>query len=122
YGIFIWKEGKFFQLGQRRDDFMGFSLHPSNPDVIYTSGHPKSGGKTWVMKSENGGMIFERIFLGLNGESVDFHSMIISPANPNVPYGALRVLPLTVKKKPRSTPGHPTDCSFPMILAKTGVY
>jgi hypothetical protein len=44
YGIFIWKEGKLFQLGQSRDDFMGFSLHPSNFDLIYTSGHPKSGG------------------------------------------------------------------------------
>ncbi|HSF58422.1 MAG TPA: hypothetical protein VLD83_10145, partial [Candidatus Binatia bacterium] len=24
YGIFIWKEGTLFQLGQNRDDFMGF--------------------------------------------------------------------------------------------------
>jgi hypothetical protein len=87
YGIFIWKEGKLFQLGQSRDDFMGFSLHPSNSDVIYTSGHPQSGGNMGVMKSENGGMTFERIFRGLSGESVDFHSMIISPANPNVLYG-----------------------------------
>jgi hypothetical protein len=63
---------------------MGFSLHPSNPDVIYTSGHPKSGGNLGVMKSVDGGMIFERIFLGLSGESVDFHSMIISPANPHI--------------------------------------
>jgi hypothetical protein len=87
YGIFIWKEGKLFQLGQSRDDFMGFSLHPSNPNVIYTSGHPQSGGNMGVMKSENGGMTFERVFRGLSGESVDFHSMTISPANPSVLYG-----------------------------------
>jgi photosystem II stability/assembly factor-like uncharacterized protein len=87
YGIFIWKEGKLFQLGQSRDDFMGFSLHPSNPNVVYTSGHPKSGGNMGVLKSDDGGVTFKRIFLGLGGESVDFHSMIISPANPNVLYG-----------------------------------
>jgi len=87
YGIFIWKEGKLFQLGRSRDDFMGFSLHPSNPDVIYTSGHPKSGGNMGVMKSEDGGAIFEQIFRGLGGESVDFHAMIISPANPHILYG-----------------------------------
>ncbi len=55
YGIFIWKEGQLFQLGKSRDDFMGFSLHPSNFDVIYTSGHPKDGGNMGVMKSEDGG-------------------------------------------------------------------
>jgi BNR/Asp-box repeat len=87
YGIFIWKEGKLFQLGRSRDDFMGFSLHPSNPDVIYTSGHPKSGRNMGVMKSEDGGAIFEQIFRGLGGESVDFHAMIISPANPHILYG-----------------------------------
>jgi photosystem II stability/assembly factor-like uncharacterized protein len=87
YGIFIWKEGKLFQLAQSRDDFMGFSLHPSNFDVIYTSGHPKSGGNMGVMKSEDGGITFKQIFTGLSGETVDFHSMILSPANPNIVYG-----------------------------------
>ncbi len=87
YGIFIWKEGKLFQLGQSRDDFMGFSLHPSNFDVICTSGHPKSGGNLGVMKSDDGGVTFKQIFRGLSGETVDFHSMILSPANPNLFYG-----------------------------------
>jgi photosystem II stability/assembly factor-like uncharacterized protein len=87
YGIFVWKEGKLFQLGQSRDDFMGFSLHPSNFDVIYTSGHPKSGGNMGVMKSEDGGVSFKQIFRGLSGETVDFHSMIVSPANPSILYG-----------------------------------
>lgn len=87
YGIFIWKDGKLFQLGDNRDDFMGFSLHPSNPNIIYTSGHPKSGGNMGVMKSEDGGASFKRIFQGVRGETVDFHSMTISPANPRVLYG-----------------------------------
>lgn len=86
YGIFIWKEGKLFQLGKSRDDYMGFSLHPSNPNVIYNSGH-SGGGNMGVTKSEDGGATFKQIFRGLGGETVDFHSMIISPANPNILYG-----------------------------------
>jgi len=87
YGLFIWKDGKLFQLGETRDDFMGFSLHPSNPNVIYTSGHPRGGGNMGVMKSEDGGTSFKRIFQGLSGESVDFHSMTISPVDPRTLYG-----------------------------------
>ncbi|MGH7771351.1 MAG: WD40/YVTN/BNR-like repeat-containing protein, partial [Candidatus Binatia bacterium] len=87
YGIFIWTEGKLFQLGENRDDFMGFSLHPSDPNIVYTSGHPRSGGNMGVMKSEDGGVTFKRIFQGLQGETVDFHSMTISSANPKIVYG-----------------------------------
>jgi len=87
YGIFIWQDNKLFQLGENRDDFMGFSLHPTNPNVIYTSGHPTSGGNMGVVRSEDGGVTFKRIFQGLQGEPVDFHSMTISPANPKILYG-----------------------------------
>lgn len=87
YGLFVWKEGKLSQLGESRDDYMGFSLHPSNPNIIYTSGHPKTGGNMGIMKSEDGGATFKRIFQGLQGESVDFHAMTVSPANPKILYG-----------------------------------
>lgn len=87
YGIFVWKDGKLFQLGETRDDFMGFSLHPSNSNTIYTSGHSKNGGNMGVTKSEDGGVTFKQIFRGLHGETVDFHSMTISPANPKLLYG-----------------------------------
>lgn len=87
YGLFIWKEGQLFQLGENRDDFMGFSLVPSSPKTIYTSGHPQSGGNMGVMKSDDGGLTFKQIFRGLTGETVDFHSMIVSPANPKILYG-----------------------------------
>lgn len=87
YGLFVWKDGKLFQLGEVRDDFMGFSLHPSNPDIIYTSGHPKTGGNMGVMISEDGGVTFKRILHGLQGEAVDFHSMTVSPVNRKILYG-----------------------------------
>lgn len=87
YGLFVWKDGRLFQLGETRDDFMGFSLHPSDPNTIYTSGHPRSGGNMGVMKSEDGGASFQTIFQGLKRELVDFHSMTISPANPKILVG-----------------------------------
>jgi hypothetical protein len=87
YGLFVWKDGHLYKFGEGRDDFMGFSLHPSNPKIIYTSGHPKSGGNMGVRKSEDGGLTFRRIFSGLLGETVDFHAMAISPANPDTLYG-----------------------------------
>ena len=40
-----------------------------------------------VMKSEDGGASFKRTFRGPKEETVDFHSMTISPANPRVLYG-----------------------------------
>ena len=87
YGLFIWKDHKLFQLGENRDDFMGFSLHPSDAKILYTSGHPRGGGNMGVMKSEDGGVTFKPIFRGLGRESVDFHSMAISPANAKILYG-----------------------------------
>lgn len=40
-----------------------------------------------VVKSEDGGMTFRRIFCGLEGKTADFHAMTISPANPKILYG-----------------------------------
>jgi photosystem II stability/assembly factor-like uncharacterized protein len=86
YGIFIWQDGQLYQAGNNRDDFMGFSLHPENPDIIYTSGHPRAGGNMGVMKSEDGGLTFQQIYTGPGGRAVDFHSMSVSAANPDVLY------------------------------------
>lgn len=87
YGLFVWKDGQLFQLGDNRDDFMEFSLVPTNPKTIFTSGHPRGGGNMGVMKSEDGGVTFKNIFRGLKGETVDFHSMAVSSVNPMIFYG-----------------------------------
>lgn len=87
YGLFVWRDGKLFQYGESRDDYMGFSLVPSDPKTIYTSGHPRGGGNMGVMKSEDGGLSFKNIFRGLKGETVDFHSMAVSSVNPRILYG-----------------------------------
>jgi len=94
YGLFVVtsqaEEWQLYQLGDNRDDFMGFSLHPDDPQIVYTSGHPRSGGNIGVLKSEDGGQNFQRIFSGLFGETVDFHSMTISAADPDNLYGFFR--------------------------------
>jgi photosystem II stability/assembly factor-like uncharacterized protein len=88
FGLFVLREDQLFQLGESRDDFMGFSLHPEDSDILYTSGHPRRGGNLGVMKSTDGGASWEQIFTGLRGETVDFHSMTISAADADRLYGA----------------------------------
>lgn len=90
FGIFVLQNSELYQLGASRDDFMGFSLHPHDPDVIYTSGHPRRGGNMGVMKSSDGGKTYEQVFTGLQGGTVDFHSMTISAADAGILYGAFR--------------------------------
>jgi len=70
-------------VGRNRSDFMGFSLHP-NGETMYSSGHPATGGNIGVAMSSDKGQSWKTIALA---GQVDFHSMIISPANPKVLYG-----------------------------------
>lgn len=87
YGIFVIQNNQLYQLGQNRDDLMGFSLNQRNPSVIYASGHPRAGGNLGVIESTDAGLTFERIFSNIGPGRVDFHSMTISYANPNILYG-----------------------------------
>jgi photosystem II stability/assembly factor-like uncharacterized protein len=91
YGLFVLKfsgDGwDLYQLGQSRDDFMGFAQDPRDPDVIYTSGHPANGGNLGVLRSTDGGYSFKQVFDGPEGEPIDFHSMTISPADPSILVG-----------------------------------
>lgn len=90
YGLFVLAGDGLYQLGPSREDFMGLSTHPREPRVIYTSGHPRMGGNLGVMRSNDGGRTWRQIFLGVAGETVDFHSMTISPADPGRLYGVFQ--------------------------------
>jgi photosystem II stability/assembly factor-like uncharacterized protein len=68
-------------------DFMGFNAHPSNPDILFASGHPAAGGNLGLVASRDGGRTWSQISPGLDGP-VDFHHLTVSPANPDVIYGA----------------------------------
>lgn len=67
-------------------DFMGFTPHPSDPSILYASGHPSGGGNLGFLLSADGGANWTEISPGLDGP-VDFHQMDVSPADPRVIYG-----------------------------------
>lgn len=72
-------------------DFMGFNPHPSDPGMLFASGHPAGGGNLGVMVSSDGGRTWTEIAPGLNGP-VDFHQMTVSPADPDTIYGTYGML------------------------------
>lgn len=90
YGLFAIADGQLYQLGPSRDDFMGFAVDVQNPDLMFASGHPLGGGNLGVLRSDDGGQSWQQIFRGVADETVDFHSMTLSPADPQRLYGAFQ--------------------------------
>jgi photosystem II stability/assembly factor-like uncharacterized protein len=68
-------------------DFMGFNPHPSDPNMLYASGHPANGGNFGFIASTDQGKTWQQVSPGVNGP-VDFHQMTVSPADPARIYGA----------------------------------
>jgi len=79
-------DGGADRISATTDDFMGFTPHPSDPSILYASGHPASGGNLGVIASQNGGESWAKLADGVGGP-VDFHQMDVSKADPNVIYG-----------------------------------
>ncbi len=87
YGLLVlMNERDLYRIGKSRDDYMGFSPHPTESNLFFTSGHPSSGGNIGFQKSEDGGVTWDKVSNGINGP-VDFHAMAVSPVNPNLIYG-----------------------------------
>ena len=84
-------DGKARQISNMRDDFMGFTPHPTDPAILYSSGHPLSGGNLGFVASTDRGASWVKLSDGVGGP-VDFHQMDVSKANPNVIYGVYRGL------------------------------
>lgn len=74
------------QVSERWDDFMGFTPHPTESGVLFSSGHPALGGNLGFQRSDDGGRTWRRLSPGINGP-VDFHQMDVSKADPWVIYG-----------------------------------
>lgn len=88
YGLFVLKNDKdLYRVGSSLDDYMGFSMHPTQPHILYASGHAQIGGNMGVIKSKDSGQTWRSVFKGLRGEVVDFHSMVISPVDPKILIG-----------------------------------
>lgn len=87
HGLFVVSpDGKAQQVSDSRDDFMGFTPHPSDLDVLYASGHPAGGGNLGFIVSRDGGKSWSKLADGAGGP-VDFHQMDVSKADPAVVYG-----------------------------------
>lgn len=88
HGFFaVSPDGTSTRLSTNRDDFMGFTPHPSDPGTLYASGHPAEGGNLGFIASSDGGKTWRQVSSGVGGP-VDFHKMTISPVDPKTIYGA----------------------------------
>ena len=91
-GLFLaGPDGPVTQLSKDADDFEGFSVHPTNPDIFLSSGHLAKGGNLGIIRSDDSGRNWERLAEDSNG-SRDFHAMAISRIDPNVVFGINRAL------------------------------
>lgn len=84
--LLLQSEKDLYQVGEKKDDYMGFSADPTNPKVFYSSGHPEAGGNIGFQKSEDGAYTWQKLSDGVNGP-VDFHAMAVSPVDANYVYG-----------------------------------
>ena len=87
HGLFVvTAAGKADRVANSRDDFMGFTPHPTEPLTFYASGHPARGGNLGFIASMNAGITWSKLSDGVDGP-VDFHHMDVSAADPKVIYG-----------------------------------
>jgi photosystem II stability/assembly factor-like uncharacterized protein len=86
HGLLSLQDGRLEAVSERRDDFMGFSVHPGERGVFVASGHPSSGGNLGVIVSHDGGRSWDVLSPGAGGP-VDFHQMDVSQVDPAVMVG-----------------------------------
>ena len=92
HGLFVVSpDGTATRISDNRNDYMGFTPHPSDNTVLYASGHPSNGGNMGFIRSEDGGRTWEQLSEGVNGP-VDFHQMDVSKSDPATIYGVFRNL------------------------------
>lgn len=84
-GLVRGRNDRYWELiGTDQSDFMGFSLHPTQQQVMYSSGHPRVGqpprnGLLGLRRSIDGGQTWQPIeFFG----EKDLHSIAVSPVDP----------------------------------------
>jgi photosystem II stability/assembly factor-like uncharacterized protein len=94
HGLFQTRpDGKAERISEVQD-FMGFNPHPSDPNTLYASGHPRNGGNLGFIASSDQGRTWKQISPGVDGP-VDFHQMSVSPADPGTIYGAYQGLQIS---------------------------
>jgi len=82
------------RVSRDRNDYMGFILHPTDPDVMFASGHPETGGNMGFISSSDGGASWKLLSPG-HGGPVDFHAIAVSHVDPQVMYGTFAGIQVT---------------------------
>lgn len=87
HGLFVvGPDGKAHRVSDSEDDYMGFTPHPTDSELLYASGHPAGGGNLGFVVSRDGGKSWSKLADGVGGP-VDFHQMDVSKVDPAVVYG-----------------------------------
>jgi mono/diheme cytochrome c family protein len=104
YGLFLAKpDGYAKRLSPYKADMMSFAVSPENPQLLFASGHSEQEKNTGVMASKDGGTTWTKISDGAKGP-VDFHTMAISPINPDILYGTDKTLQKSIDGGKNWTP------------------
>jgi hypothetical protein len=87
-GLFKKASSGWELVGNDNSDLMGFVVSPAGEGVIYSSGHPPTGGNLGFRKSTDGGQTWQTISSVTSPMPVDFHAMDASAVDENLIYGS----------------------------------
>ncbi len=62
------------EVGNDKSDLMGFTINPSKEGVMYSSGHPQTGGNLGFRVSTDYGMTWQKVS-DVTNPPIDFHAM-----------------------------------------------
>ena len=86
-GLYVQEsDGNISKISEISDDLMSFAVSPTNQNLFYASGHPRTGGNFGLISSSDGGVAWQDVSEGLNGP-VDFHTMALDSTNDQNVYG-----------------------------------
>ena len=86
-GLYVQEsDGNISKISEISDDLMSFAVSPTNQNLFYASGHPRTGGNFGLISSSDGGVAWRDVSEGLNGP-VDFHTMALDSTNDQSVYG-----------------------------------
>lgn len=75
------------EVGNDKSDFMGFTINPTNKGVMYSSGHPQTGGNLGFRISDDYGETWQKVSDVTTPNPIDFHTMTVGN-NPKIIYAA----------------------------------
>jgi hypothetical protein len=88
FGLLRVVAGTWSEVGADKHDFMGFTAHPSESGVLYSSGHPGAGSALpnplGFMVSRDAGLTWTTVALA---GRADFHVLSVQPSDGDVLYG-----------------------------------